>query len=157
MREIAFRRCRLEIEPSGIVRTVKDGQVSADMAVSRDRLAEVGAAACGFDDLLTYHVNHKIAVAWLWDVFDEDFVEDADVRALLCDEPNPKFGQWDIMLRFWFSRVCAGAETIQHGRVINAATFTSLFASAIKADRDADNRDEGRDATVDGEDVSGTD
>lgn len=157
MREILFRRCRLEIEPSGVVRVFRNGQTSDNMNVKRDRLAEVEAAAYGYSDLHKYHVDHKIAVAWLWDLFDNDFADNDDIAHLLRDEPLPGAGTWDEMSRFWFKRVRDGWPLVEHGQALNAMTWTSFLASAIKADRaNVDNQNRNDDARNDERDVGRT-
>lgn len=139
MREILFRRCRLEIEPSGVVRIWKDGHLSADMhpPQEHERLAQVHAATFGYDSPRRCHIDHIVAEAWLWDIFDRDWALEEDVAALLLDDPLPTAGTWDEMSRFWFRRVRDGWPLVEHGHVLNASTWTSFLASAIKADHDA--------------------
>jgi hypothetical protein len=158
MRELIFRRCRLEIEPSGVVRIVRDG-VTATMTPppADDRMVKLQAAAHGYDDVLRFHIDYRIAAAWLFDLFDKDFAGDDDLEHLLKNEPLPAAGQWDEMSRFWFQRVLAGWPVISHTEALNASTWTSFLASAIKADRDADNRNEGRNAPVDAANVGRAD
>lgn len=157
MREILFRRCRLEIEPSGIIRMAGPGGQLAEMRAPNDRPFATEAAAHGYDDLTQYFTHRMIATLWLLDLFDTDFAKVDDVEHLLKNEPLPGAGAWDEMARFWFTRTRDGWPLLEHGQALNAATWTSFLASAIKADRDDNNQHTGRDARNDEEDVGRAD
>ena len=155
MREILFRRCRLEIEPSGIIRTITGDAVEQSTPLPDTSQGRSTAAYYGYDNLRKFHEDFCVAWAYILDLAIPLSPDDTEVHALMTDNPVPAFGPWDEMARFWFKRVRDGWPLVEHGQALNATTWTSFLASAIKADHDENNFNKGRDAQDDGQAISG--
>lgn len=150
MREIVFRRCRLEIEPNHTVRIIIDKRVAVTMPppMAHDHMAELEAATFDYDDANKLHVDRIVAAAFIMDCNDESFAADEDVRALLTGTPPPSLGKWGMTANVWFDKVRRGWAGWPHGQPVVVTNVTSFIGSAVTEDRRASGRNNVGEPTV---------
>lgn len=136
MREIVFRRCRLEIEPTGLVRVIHfaPDQFGRHLDATPGEIKLIAPTREQPNEM----VDVVIAHAFLTDVLDEPGVDDETISFLLLGVPIAAFGQWDTMAQIWFDRLRRGWQLVGHGEPLIAATVTSFLASAIEEDANVD-------------------
>lgn len=122
MREIIFRRCRIEIESDQVTVYVIDCDAPPQVGYIEDPNT----------------LNNFIARAFIADCLDLP-INHPTVEANYKDEALTDFGVWAEMARIWYDRLRKGWTLWPHDRPVDARTVTGFLGSAILADhRDGD-------------------
>ncbi len=130
MREIIFRRCKLQIETNGDMRIFQDDDQIAELTNTNPDL-----------------VNKMVARCFIADCLDTDLT-DARIQRNLEDGNLPDFGIWAELAHHWYDKLRDGWELWPHDRPVDARTVTGFIGSALRASNRDGEGDAGEHETV---------